>query len=184
MRPCVRTGPTALTIQYFFLVPRSVVGTYGLASIRSSVRSSVCSAEISNLFIGIFLFLAQSWGFLMRRKWHFRIFLEKSRLAHFGKKLTIFGQKSTFRPISQNLLIGSSYFCIFKLYFGSIYEITQWKLREKSRFGPFWFKNTLHVLTKWCFRRFLANFFQSVDVVWSKFVIWTIFIVYLWKKWI
>ena len=32
-------------------------------------------------------------------------------------------------------------------------------------------KNTLHVVTKWCFRRFLANFFQSVDVVWSSFVI-------------
>ena len=101
----------------------------------------------------------------------------------FGQKMAIFGQKSTFRPISQNLLIGSSWFCIFKHYLESIYETTQWKFRGKSRlgrFGPFWVKNTLHVVTKWCFRRFLANFFQSVDVVWSIFVTWIIFIVYLW----
>ena len=108
--------------------------------------------------------------------------------------MAIFDQKSTFRLIFRNPFIGSSSFCIFKLYFGSIYEITQWKFREKShfgRFGPFWVKNTLHVVTKWGFRRFLDNFFQSVDVVWSSFVIWTVFIVYLWvneleifqKKW-
>ena len=43
----------------------------------------------------------------------------------FGKKMAIFGQKSTFRPIFQNLVLGSSLFCIFKLFFGFIYEITQ-----------------------------------------------------------
>ena len=43
----------------------------------------------------------------------------------FGKKMAIFGQKSTFRPISQNLVIVSSLFCIFKLYLGFIYELNQ-----------------------------------------------------------
>ena len=63
----------------FFLVPRSAVGTYGLAFVRASVRK-----RSQNLFIGFFLFLVQSWGFLMRRKWHFRILPKKSCLARFG----------------------------------------------------------------------------------------------------
>ena len=86
----------------------------------------------------------------------------------FGQKMAVFGQKSTFRPISQNLVIGSSQFRIFKLYFGSIYEITQWKWQEKpcfGRFGPFLVKNTLDVVTKWRLWSFLAYFSQYVDVV-------------------
>ena len=42
------------------------------------------------------------------------------------------------------------------------------KVPGKISFGPFWVKNTLHVVTKWRFRRFLANFFQCVDVVNTK----------------
>ena len=52
-------------------------------SLRSSVRSSV-QERSRNPFIGIFWFLAESWGFLMRRKWHFRILVEKSRFGVFG----------------------------------------------------------------------------------------------------
>ena len=73
--------------EFTFLVPRSAVGTYGLASVRPFVRPSVrpCVRQRSqNPFIGIFWFLAQSWAFLMRRKWRFRILPEKSRLAVFG----------------------------------------------------------------------------------------------------
>ena len=73
------------------------------ACVRSFVRQ-----RSQNPFIGFFLFLAQSWGFLMRRRWHFRILPEKSRLADLGQKMAIFGQKLTFRPISWNLVIGSS----------------------------------------------------------------------------
>ena len=63
--------------------------------------------------------------------------------------MAIFGKKTSFRIISLNVVLGSSYFCILKLCFGSIYEIAQLKFWEKSRFGrfgPFWVKNTLHVL--------------------------------------
>ena len=51
--------------------------------VRPSVRPSVTQRS-QNPFIGIFWNLAQSWGFLMRRKWRFRILPEKSRLARFG----------------------------------------------------------------------------------------------------
>ena len=44
------------------------------------------------------------------------------------------------------------------------------KVPGKISFWPFWVKNTLHVVTKWCFRKFFAYFFQYVDVVWSSFV--------------
>ena len=56
-------------------------------SLRSFVRPSVCPfvrERSQNQFIGIFWFLAESWGFLMRRKWHFRIVPQKSRPASFG----------------------------------------------------------------------------------------------------
>ena len=66
-----------------FLVPCIAVGTYGLAFVRSSVRSSVRQRS-QNLFIWIYWFLAQSWGFLIQRKWRFRILPEKSCLAVIG----------------------------------------------------------------------------------------------------
>ena len=39
----------------------------------------------------------------------------------------------------------------------------------------------LHVVTKLCFRRFLAYFFQYVDIVWLSFVIRLMFMVHLAK---
>ena len=125
-----------------FLVPRSAVGTYGLAFVRPSVRpfvrSSVRPAEISKFVHKNFLFLAQSWGFLMWPKGLFRILAEKSRLAvlaYFCKKNAHFWPKIN---VSANFSKSSHrIFCIFKLYFGSIYEKTQWKFREKSGFGHF-----------------------------------------------
>ena len=38
-----------------------------------------------------------------------------------------------------------------------------------GRFGPFFLKNTLHVVTNWGFWPFLTNFFQSADVCWTIF---------------
>ena len=109
-----------------FLVPRSAVGTYGLAFVRPCVRPFVRQRS-QNLFIGIFYFWhkvgasqcdgSDIFGFCPKNPvWPF--------FAHFGQKMAIFGQKSTFRPISQNVVIGSSLICIFKLYFWCIYEIT------------------------------------------------------------
>ena len=101
---------------FYFLVPRSAVGTYGLAFVRACVGSFVCSAEISKSVHRNFLFLAQSWGFLMRRKWHFWILPQKVPFGHFWpilvKKLPFSAKNqrpmNLHRPISQNLLIGSS----------------------------------------------------------------------------
>ena len=64
--------------------------------VRLCVRACVTQRS-QNPFIGIFRNLVQSWGFLMRRKWHFRIFPEKSRLAVFGP----FSSKMPFFAINQ-----------------------------------------------------------------------------------
>ena len=72
-----------------------------------------------------------------------------------------------------------SYWVLFKfilgLYMKNLVKIVRIILFRL--FLPFLVKNTLHVVTKWCFRRFLAYFFQYIDVVWSSFVIWTLFTV-------
>ena len=64
-----------------------------------------------NLFIGLFWFLAQIWGFPMRRKWQF-VFCQKNPVlvafSFFAQKMAIFRQKSAFRLISWNPVIGSS----------------------------------------------------------------------------
>ena len=67
-------------------------------SLRSSVRPFVTERS-QNPFIGIFWFLAESWGFLMQRKWHFQILAQNPVLAILAllcRKMAIFGKKSTF----------------------------------------------------------------------------------------
>ena len=53
---------------------------------------------------------------------------------------------------------------------------------ENWLFGPVLVNNTLLVVPKCVFRPFLTIFLQSVDVLWSSFVIWTVFMVYMDKE--
>ena len=127
-----------------FLVPRIAVGTYGLASVRSSVRPSVRPSvreRSQNPFIGIFWFLAESWGFLMRRKWRFRILVEKSRFGVFGPFMSKNGH---FWP-KINILANiskSGHRIFLVLYIWTLFWVYLWnhlvKVPGKILFWPFW----------------------------------------------
>ena len=132
----------------------------------------------------ILLVFAIETRFLVLKKWQKNIVSKNlkidflalfwSKIGHFSPKMTIltYFSKSNHRillifAIETRFLVlkkWQKFFCLEK--------------SENWLFGPFLVNNTLLVVPKWVFRPFLTIFLQSVDVLWSSFVIWTIFMVY------
>ena len=78
---------------------------------RASVRAWVRSAELSKSVHSNFLIFGTKLGLPNVTEVTFSDFARKILFGHFWLilvKMAIFGQKSTFRPISQNLVVGSS----------------------------------------------------------------------------
>ena len=121
------------TFSFRFQYPAIASGTYKLtsvrASMRASVRASVRYSEISESVHRNFLKFGTKLGLPNATEVTFSDFARKIPFGPFwpflGPKMAFLAQKWTFRPFSRKLVIGSSQFCIFKLHFGSIYEINK-----------------------------------------------------------
>ena len=96
----------------------------------------------------VLLFLARSWGFLMRWKWHFRILPEKSRMAVFGlfssKNGHFWQKKQCFGQFLKDSLWRLSYRSktLKTVNLGQIVTVCKWSL--SPLFGPH--PPTLHSL--------------------------------------
>ena len=152
------------------------------------LRPCVCvsvTARSQNPFIGFFWFFAQSCGLWMWRKWHFRILAKKSRFRRFGPKMVKNwpywpknGHLTYFSKSGHRILLVFAIETRFLVLKKMAKNFLSWKNLKIDFLALFW--SIIHCLwfQKWVFRPFLTIFLQSVDVLWSSFVIWTIFMDY------